>query len=320
MASVAASGRGVAVLPAVEPAPASAPKPRKARRSSNCVRYAWRELDPTALAKLTPERADPGSRACCCPTSPRKRRIQLNAREQRTARRASWSTTCSGSDRWNPCSKTTRSPTSWSTGRIACLSSAAASSTLSGVRFRDAAHRGACLPAHRRGGRPTYRRDRARWWTRGLKDGSRVNIVFPPLALDGPYISIRKFARQPIDFARLIEFGTMTPPVAHVLEIAARCRLNVIISGGTGSGKTTLLNALSRLIDHRRTHRHDRGRRGTATAAAARGATGNPPAPASKGAARSPSATWSATHCACAQTASSSARSAAPRRSTCCRQ
>ena len=82
-----------------------------------------------------------------------------------------------------------------------------------------------------------------------LKDGSRVNIVFPPLALDGPYISIRKFSRHKIDFARLIEFGTLTPPVARLLEMAARARLNVIISGGTGSGKTTLLNALSRLID-----------------------------------------------------------------------
>jgi pilus assembly protein CpaF len=82
-----------------------------------------------------------------------------------------------------------------------------------------------------------------------LKDGSRVNIVFPPLALDGPYLSIRKFSKKSIDFAKLIEFGAMTPPVARVLEIAGRCRLNVIISGGTGSGKTTLLNAMSRLID-----------------------------------------------------------------------
>jgi pilus assembly protein CpaF len=83
-----------------------------------------------------------------------------------------------------------------------------------------------------------------------LKDGSRVNIVFPPLALDGPYISIRKFARQQIDFAKLITFGSLTPTVARVLEIGGRCRLNVIISGGTGSGKTTLMNAMSRLIDH----------------------------------------------------------------------
>jgi len=83
-----------------------------------------------------------------------------------------------------------------------------------------------------------------------LKDGSRVNIVLPPLALDGPYVSIRKFGKKTIDFAKLIEFGAMTQPVARVLEIAAQIRLNVIISGGTGSGKTTLLNAMSRLIDN----------------------------------------------------------------------
>jgi pilus assembly protein CpaF len=83
-----------------------------------------------------------------------------------------------------------------------------------------------------------------------LKDGSRVNIVFPPLALDGPYISIRKFSRQQIDFAKLIGYGSLSQSVARVLEVASRCRLNVVISGGTGSGKTTLLNAMSRLIDH----------------------------------------------------------------------
>ena len=83
-----------------------------------------------------------------------------------------------------------------------------------------------------------------------LKDGSRVNIVLPPLALDGPYVSIRKFGKKVIDFERLIGFGAMTRQVARVLEIASQIRLNVIISGGTGSGKTTLLNAMSRLIDH----------------------------------------------------------------------
>jgi pilus assembly protein CpaF len=83
-----------------------------------------------------------------------------------------------------------------------------------------------------------------------LPDGSRVNIVFPPLALDGPCLSIRKFARRRIGFMKLIENGSLTPPMARVLEIAGRCRLNVLISGGTGSGKTTLLNAMSRLIDH----------------------------------------------------------------------
>jgi pilus assembly protein CpaF len=83
-----------------------------------------------------------------------------------------------------------------------------------------------------------------------LLDGSRVNIVFPPLALDGPCISIRKFAKKRFDLPSLTDNGSMSSPVQRILEIAARCRLNVIISGGTGSGKTTMLNAMSRLIDH----------------------------------------------------------------------
>ncbi len=83
-----------------------------------------------------------------------------------------------------------------------------------------------------------------------LADGSRVNIVFPPLALDGPYISIRKFSKRALDFERLIANGSCSPAIARILEIAGRCRLNIIISGGTGSGKTTLMNTISRLIDH----------------------------------------------------------------------
>jgi len=82
-----------------------------------------------------------------------------------------------------------------------------------------------------------------------LKDGSRVNIILPPLALDGPTISIRKFSKKPIDFQKLIGYGSLTPPIARILEIAARCRLNIIVSGGTGSGKTTMMNAMSRFID-----------------------------------------------------------------------
>ena len=81
-----------------------------------------------------------------------------------------------------------------------------------------------------------------------LADGSRVNIIFPPLALNGPCLSIRKFSRDVIDFDRLVRFGSMSRSIARVLEIAASARLNVIISGGTGSGKTTLLNAMSRMI------------------------------------------------------------------------
>jgi pilus assembly protein CpaF len=82
-----------------------------------------------------------------------------------------------------------------------------------------------------------------------LADGSRVNIIIPPLSLKGPCISIRKFAKEMMDFNRFTTLGSVSPELGRALEIAARCRLNIIISGGTGSGKTTLLNALSRMID-----------------------------------------------------------------------
>jgi pilus assembly protein CpaF len=81
-----------------------------------------------------------------------------------------------------------------------------------------------------------------------LEDGSRVNIVIPPISLDGTSVSIRKFREQSIGFEDLIEFGSMSMEMARVLMIASRCRMNVLISGGTGSGKTTLLNALSQYI------------------------------------------------------------------------
>ena len=82
-----------------------------------------------------------------------------------------------------------------------------------------------------------------------LADGSRVNVIIPPLSLKGPALSIRKFSKSMMDFSSFITGGTLSPQLARVLEIAARCRLNIIISGGTGSGKTTLLNSLSRMID-----------------------------------------------------------------------
>lgn len=82
-----------------------------------------------------------------------------------------------------------------------------------------------------------------------LKDGSRVNIIIPPLAIDGASISIRKFAKQKITLDKMINFGSMSHKMATVLKIASACRLNILISGGTGSGKTTMLNALSRMID-----------------------------------------------------------------------
>ena len=82
-----------------------------------------------------------------------------------------------------------------------------------------------------------------------LMDGSRVNIIIPPLAIDGPSISIRKFAKKGITLDLMSRQNNLSPAMATVLKIAARSRLNILISGGTGSGKTTLLNAMSQLID-----------------------------------------------------------------------
>jgi pilus assembly protein CpaF len=82
-----------------------------------------------------------------------------------------------------------------------------------------------------------------------LPDGSRVNVVFPPLAIDSPCISIRKFSRRKLGLKEMAANGTMTIGIAKLLGIAARCRLNIVIAGGTGSGKTMMLNALSNMID-----------------------------------------------------------------------
>jgi pilus assembly protein CpaF len=82
-----------------------------------------------------------------------------------------------------------------------------------------------------------------------LQDGSRVNVIIPPLSLRGTAISIRKFSEKPITLDMMRGFGSMSEKMATVLKIAGASRMNVVISGGTGSGKTTMLNALSKMID-----------------------------------------------------------------------
>ncbi len=82
-----------------------------------------------------------------------------------------------------------------------------------------------------------------------LMDGSRVNVVIPPLAIDGTAISIRKFSKIKLTLEKMLDGGSMSPQMCKFLNIAGRCKLNILISGGTGSGKTTMLNAISRNID-----------------------------------------------------------------------
>jgi len=83
-----------------------------------------------------------------------------------------------------------------------------------------------------------------------LADGSRVNVIVPPLAIDGPALTIRKFKKDRLKLEDLVKFGSITPEGAEILKIIGRVRCNVLISGGTGSGKTTLLNCLTAYIDH----------------------------------------------------------------------
>src|SRR5215213_6044711 len=81
-----------------------------------------------------------------------------------------------------------------------------------------------------------------------LQDGSRVNAIIPPLAIDGPIVSIRRFGSDPLKMSSLIEFKALTKDIADMLQMVVHARLNILISGGTGAGKTTLLNALSAYI------------------------------------------------------------------------
>src|SRR5882757_516294 len=82
-----------------------------------------------------------------------------------------------------------------------------------------------------------------------LADGSRVNIVLPPLVLNGGAISIRKFPKRSLTLDAMVRQENLSRDVSRVLQIAARSRINILISGGTGSGKTTMLNAISQYID-----------------------------------------------------------------------
>ncbi len=120
--------------------------------------------------------------------------------------------------------------------------------TLANIQFRDEEHlfqiaQRICNSVGRRVDQTTPLAD-AR-----LKDGSRVNVIVPPLSLRGTAISIRKFSAKPITLDMMAGFGSMSPKMSTALKIAGACRFNIVISGGTGSGKTTMLNAISKMID-----------------------------------------------------------------------
>ena len=138
-----------------------------------------------------------------------------------------------------------------------------------------------------------------------LRDGSRVNVVVPPIALDGSSLTIRKFAADPFTADDLVSFGTFTPMLYDFLDACVRGRLNILISGGTGSGKTTTSRSRTRPSSSC----------GRPTSCGSR-----PGRRTSRARGRSASATSCATRCGCGRTGSWSARSATPPRWTCCRR
>ena len=142
-----------------------------------------------------------------------------------------------------------------------------------------------------------------------LPDGSRVNAVLPPLAVDGPLLTIRKFSAAALSIAKMVDTGSVRPAHAELLERAVRGRLNVVISGGTGTGKTTLLNALAAYIDpaERIVTVEDAAELRLPQPHVAR-LEARPSNIEGRG--RSPSAPWCATRCGCGPTGSWSARCA----------
>jgi pilus assembly protein CpaF len=245
-------GRRTAV-PSADAGEADTPDPRDPRSPSapgavidELRALCLARLDPAAVAALAPERLAAEMERLISEIAT-NRRVQLNAREQH-ALAGELVNDMLGLGPLEPLLEDDAIADIMVNGPNRIFIEKAGRVTLSTARFRDTEHlAGICQRIATAVGRRVD--ESSPMVDARLKDGSRVNIVFLPLALDGPYVSIRKFRKKGIDFAKLVEFGALTAQVARLLEIAAQARLNVVISGGTGSGKTTLLNAMSRLIE-----------------------------------------------------------------------
>jgi pilus assembly protein CpaF len=239
--------------PSGDPAETEAPDPRDPRSPAapgavidELRALCLARLDPAAVASLAPERLA-GEMERLISEIATNRRVQLNAREQH-ALAGELVNDMLGLGPLEPLLEDDAIADIMVNGPNRIFIEKGGKVTLSTARFRDVEHLcGICQRIATAVGRRVD--ESSPMVDARLKDGSRVNIVFLPLALDGPYVSIRKFRKKGIDFAKLVEFGALTQQVARLLEIAAQARLNIVISGGTGSGKTTLLNALSRMIE-----------------------------------------------------------------------
>jgi pilus assembly protein CpaF len=203
-------------------------------------------LDPSAFANLSPERLQAEVENLIAQVVDEKR-IQLNGREQRQLA-SDLVDDMVGLGPLEPLLQDDTVTDIMVNGPNRVFVERRGKLVLSQVRFRDTAHVGTI--AQRIAAAVGRRVDESSPMVDArLADGSRVNIIFPPLALNGACISIRKFARRTITLESLVASGSASAQIAKVLQIASAARLNVIISGGTGAGKTTLMNAMSQMID-----------------------------------------------------------------------
>jgi pilus assembly protein CpaF len=229
---------------AVEAAPVAAatdPSPLVELRAACLAR-----LDPTTITGIAPERLQVEVERLLAEIAD-ENRIQLNGREQRQLA-AELVDDMLGLGPIEPLLEDETVSEVMINGPDRVFVEQRGKLTLTSVRFRDTAHLNNV--AQRIASRVGRRVDESSPMADArLMDGSRVNIVFPPLALNGACVTIRKFPKRKTSLADLVARGSMTPAMAKVLEIAAQCRLNTVISGGTGSGKTTMMNAMSRMID-----------------------------------------------------------------------
>ena len=230
------------------------------------------------------------------------------------------STRSSASARSSRCCATPRSPTSWSTGRQGLRRAqrqARATPTSCSATTRT------CCRSSTASSRAVGRRidESSPMVDARLPDGSRVNAIIPPLALDGPALSIRRFGTRPAHARRPARLRLAAPrPMARAAQgRACRPRLNIAHLAAAPAPARRRCSTACRRSSRQRAHRHHRGLGRAPAPAAARRAGWRRARRTSKAGARSRSATWCATRCACGPTASSSARSAAPRRSTCSR-
>ena len=156
-------------------------------------------------------------------------------------------TTCWATARWSRCSRATISPTSWSMAPDRVFIEVAGKVQLTHIRFRDNAQlMNICQRIVSQVGRRVD--ETSPICDARLLDGCRVNVIAPPLSLDGPTLTIRKFRKDKLTLDDLVRFGSISP-AAPACCVIGRSRCNVLISGGTGSGKTTLLNCMTAYID-----------------------------------------------------------------------